>query len=96
MEEGISDDDSIDQANTHWVQDEVAFRTGAHWRFGEPAISRGSAIADLDQDGLLDLIIGNIDAPTEVNGGTAWIIDFRYSSHNPPKTDMEWVRESHW
>jgi hypothetical protein len=60
------------------------------WGLDQPSYSNGSAYADLDNDGDLDLVINNLDQPAFVyqnhsdkNGNTSLSIDLKASLLNP-------------
>jgi hypothetical protein len=60
------------------------------WGLDQPSYSNGSAYADLDNDGDLDLVINNLDQPpfiyrnhSEKNGNTSLSIDLKASLLNP-------------
>jgi enediyne biosynthesis protein E4 len=60
------------------------------WGLDQPSYSNGSAYADLDNDGDLDLVINNLDQPAFIyqnhsgkNGNTSLSIDLKASLLNP-------------
>jgi hypothetical protein len=65
--EGLAPDDNLNQPHSFWLNTGDRFKEMANaWGIEETLISRGSVVADLDQDGIQDLIVSNINGPAEI------------------------------
>ena len=62
--------DSMTQPNSCWSNFGGEFHDKAsEWGFDSRHITRGSVVADLDNDGLQDLIVSHVNAPTDIYWG---------------------------
>ena len=66
----LHEEDSMHQPNSFWANLGGEFQDMAHvWGVEARTISRGSVVADLDLDGVQDLILSHVNAPAEIYWG---------------------------
>ncbi len=81
-------------------ESDLTFSDLSHSKIGSPTFSNGSAYADLDQDGDLDLVTNNINAPASILENTSAssnnYIAFQLKNSNLKKTSKGAIVEVHY
>ena len=86
--DGMSEDDSLKQPNSFWRNTGEGFNDMAEiWGVDNDHISRGSVVADIDMDGIQDVVLRHLDAPAEILWGQCmngdWLsLELNHSSMN--------------